>query len=197
MGTSIGGRLAAAALGLTAAIGLSTLSAAADAPIEITWSDLTPPLTPEQQKEADRAAAALAEMTGGVVQPGDFSQGPGPGMVYHGTVLDMGGDGTELVSAYDDKQVSMPGYMYPIEADENGVSRFLLVPFVGACLHVPPPPPNQIVLVDLTTPYPAKTMFEAVTVIGQFSRTLDEIEDTGVGYHIQAETVTKFNLEQP
>jgi hypothetical protein len=39
----------------------------------------------------------------------------------------------------------VPGYMVPLEDNLEEVTEFLLVPYPGACLHVPPPPPNQIV----------------------------------------------------
>ena len=36
----------------------------------------------------------------------------------------------------------------PLEEDSEGpVLEFFLVPYVGACIQVPPPPPNQIVYV--------------------------------------------------
>ncbi len=45
----------------------------------------------------------------------------------------------------DGKQVNIPGYMLPLEFDGFDVSEFLLVPYVGACIHTPPPTANQIV----------------------------------------------------
>jgi hypothetical protein len=39
----------------------------------------------------------------------------------------------------------VPGYMIPLEDNLEEVTEFLLVPYPGACIHVPPPPPNQIV----------------------------------------------------
>ena len=51
------------------------------------------------------------------------------------------------LKALDGKLVKIPGYMVPLEDDSEVVSEFLLVPYVGACIHTPPPPPNQIVQV--------------------------------------------------
>ena len=45
----------------------------------------------------------------------------------------------------DGKPIRMPGYLLPLEFDGKRVTEFLLVPYVGACIHTPPPPPNQIV----------------------------------------------------
>ena len=45
--------------------------------------------------------------------------------------------------------VRVPGYMVPLEDWAGEVSEFLLVPYVGACVHTPPPPPNQLVFVRM------------------------------------------------
>jgi hypothetical protein len=49
--------------------------------------------------------------------------------------------------------VRIPGYLLPLEFDGDKVSEFLLVPYVGACIHTPPPPPNQIVHVKTKEAY--------------------------------------------
>ena len=49
----------------------------------------------------------------------------------------------------NDKNIRMPGYLLPLEFENRKVTEFLLVPWVGACIHTPPPPPNQIVHVKL------------------------------------------------
>jgi len=48
----------------------------------------------------------------------------------------------------------------------DGVTEFLLVPFVGACIHVPPPPPNQVVLAQLESAYQVKELFDPVLITG-------------------------------
>lgn len=53
--------------------------------------------------------------------------------------------GAEL-SALDGKRVKVPGFIVPLDLNEkNLVNEALLVPYFGACIHVPPPPPNQMV----------------------------------------------------
>jgi len=51
--------------------------------------------------------------------------------------------------ALNGKKISLPGFVAPLEIDQakGTVGEFLLVPYVGACIHVPAPPSNQIVLV--------------------------------------------------
>jgi uncharacterized protein len=51
----------------------------------------------------------------------------------------------------DMAHVKIPGFVVPLDMDSTGlVTEFFLVPFLGACIHVPPPPPNQIVYVKLS-----------------------------------------------
>ena len=60
----------------------------------------------------------------------------------------------ELTNAeLEGQQVRIPGYLLPLEFDGDKVSEFFLVPYVGACIHTPPPPPNQIVHVVANTPF--------------------------------------------
>lgn len=47
------------------------------------------------------------------------------------------------------QEIRIPGYMLPLRSDENGITEFLLVPWVGACIHTPPPPPNQMIHVTV------------------------------------------------
>ena len=50
----------------------------------------------------------------------------------------------------DGATVRLPGFIIPLDARRDGVlDEFLLVPYFGACIHVPPPPPNQLVYVRM------------------------------------------------
>lgn len=52
------------------------------------------------------------------------------------------------------RKVKVPGFVVPLELDAAGlVLEFFLVPYFGACIHLPPPPPNQIIHVKLQTPF--------------------------------------------
>jgi len=57
-----------------------------------------------------------------------------------------------VVEELDGKRVRVPGYVVPFDFSANAEHKeFLLVPYFGACLHTPPPPPNQIILVKAET----------------------------------------------
>jgi len=72
-----------------------------------------------------------------------------------------------VVDELDGQLVRIPGFVVPLESDEGGVlEEFLLVPYYGACIHVPPPPPNQIVYVRLTEPREIRKIWEPVWITG-------------------------------
>ena len=55
---------------------------------------------------------------------------------------------TNVIPEMDGKAVRIPGFVVPLEFnDEQQATQFFLVPFFGACIHVPPPPPNQIIMI--------------------------------------------------
>lgn len=72
-------------------------------------------------------------------------------------------------SDLDGQQVKLAGYLLPLDLSGKAVTDFLLVPYVGACIHAPPPPPNQIVhaVSDTPTPYEIDKLFKPVSVTGQ------------------------------
>lgn len=70
----------------------------------------------------------------------------------------------------DGKTVKIPGFIVPLDLDaENRVIEFFLVPYFGACIHVPPPPPNQIVFVRLVDGIALESMYEAYWITGKMT----------------------------
>lgn len=90
--------------------------------------------------------------------------------------------------------VRLPGFIVPIEYDGTAVKAFLLVPYVGACVHVPPPPANQLVFVTSPTPYESKGLFEAVNVVGMFGVSSVSTQLAEVGYALSADRIEPFPL---
>jgi hypothetical protein len=71
-------------------------------------------------------------------------------------------------AALDGRTVRLPGFIVPLEIDAEGrVTEMFLVPFFGACIHVPPPAPNQIVYVVLAEPLELGSMSDAYWVTGR------------------------------
>lgn len=61
----------------------------------------------------------------------------------------QGLDGYQINRAMAQQNVSIPGFLVPLEVDGQQVRSFFVVPYFGACLHFPPPPPNQMFYVQL------------------------------------------------
>lgn len=51
--------------------------------------------------------------------------------------------------ALDGKLVKIAAFIVPLEDNMQEADEFLLVPYFGACVHTPPPPPNQMVYVKM------------------------------------------------
>ncbi|GIB53907.1 hypothetical protein VCSRO93_1047 [Vibrio cholerae] len=64
-------------------------------------------------------------------------------------------------------RVKIPGFVIPLEGDDQKVTEFLLVPYFGACIHVPPPPPNQIIYVKFPKGAPVQELWDVIYVIGE------------------------------
>lgn len=98
----------------------------------------------------------------------------------------------EVVTGFNGTKVKMPGYLLPLDYSNKAVTKFLLVPWVGACIHTPPPPKNQIVYVELKEGYEVKSRFEAVWISGEMQAKssstelflVDGSDDIDSGYSI-------------
>jgi hypothetical protein len=95
---------------------------------------------------------------------------------------------------WNGKIVRLPGFIIPIEYSGSGVTAFILVPFVGACVHVPPPPANQLVFVTTQTPYENAGLFEAVNVIGMFGTASMTTQLAEIGYALSADQIEPFEF---
>ncbi|MEN2494158.1 MAG: hypothetical protein TECD_00049 [Hyphomicrobiaceae bacterium hypho_1] len=100
----------------------------------------------------------------------------------------------------DGKEIQMPGYLLPLEFSEDGETDFLLVPYVGACIHVPPPPVNQIVFVRLSKKFKVNDLYTAVWITGTMktkssSKVLYFVDGSAkisIGYHLNGKTVLTY-----
>jgi uncharacterized protein len=88
--------------------------------------------------------------------------------------------------------VRMPGFVVPIGTPSNGlVTEFFLVPYIGACIHVPPPPPNQMVYVTSASGIAADAIHEAYWVTGKMRI---ESRTTSLGTAAYAVSASKVEL---
>lgn len=97
-------------------------------------------------------------------------------------------------SKWDNQWVKLPGFIAPLETQNAVITRFLLVPYFGACIHVPPPPVNQTVLVDLLPDNAIKLDEAYLPFLVTGKLTLDKTStDIGnAGYNITHATVELY-----
>ena len=157
---------------ITSALASATLPRAALAkpPTKITWDDLIPPGVPY----SEIVAAGEMDETNDIWQP----------------IFDE--NATKLNPVLDGAYIKMPGYIIPIDQSTDGVTSFVLVPYVGACLHTPPPPANQLVFVTTNKPWPSDNLWDAVWVTGQMQHELQSTEVAETGYLLKAEEMETY-----
>jgi hypothetical protein len=157
---------------ITSALASAALprAALAKTPTEITWDDLIPPGVPY----SEIVAAGEMDETNDIWQP----------------IFDE--NATKLNPILDGAYIKMPGYIIPIDQSTDGVTSFVLVPYVGACLHTPPPPANQLVFVTTNKPWPSDNLWDAVWVTGQMQHELQSTEVAETGYLLKAEEMETY-----
>jgi hypothetical protein len=93
----------------------------------------------------------------------------------------------------DGRMVRIPGFIVPLDEDSEGrVTDFFLVPYVGACIHVPPPPPNQIVYVKPKTPFFVHGLGDAYWITGRMHVEVRNTAMATASYSIVADTVDPY-----
>lgn len=149
------------------------------APRELTWDDLLP--------DSERLAPPAPSQR---IQP-LFDDESGPPALQEGSA--------QVNNQLDGQTVRIPGFMVPIRftalpGHEDGgyVSEFLLVPYFGACIHMPPPPPNQIVHVKLAPPREMRSMYEPVWVIGRLSTRSVTSDLAAAAYSIAGDKIEPY-----
>lgn len=101
--------------------------------------------------------------------------------------------GQPVVTALNGQRVRLPGYIVPLDINERGrVIEFLLVPFYGACIHVPPPPSNQIVHAVSGLGVPLRELWQPFWIEGPMRVEAVNSELAEAGYSLEAEKVFPY-----
>lgn len=102
-------------------------------------------------------------------------------------------DKAPVVKALEGQHVKLAGFVVPLEMDEKKIDQFLLVPYFGACIHVPPPPASQTVYVVTRQGkgYQGR-LFDVVWVTGtmRVERLTSDLGDAG--YRLEDASVTPY-----
>ncbi len=137
---------------------------------EIEWDDLIPPGVPY----------------GEIIGPGQMDE------INDTWNPEYDANASRVNTALDGAAVRLPGYIIPFDMGADGITSFMLVPYVGACIHTPPPPPNQLVFVHTETPWPGEDLWDAVWVSGRLTANAMSTEIADVGYQMKAEKIEAF-----
>ena len=150
---------------------------------KIAWEDLTPPLSPEAKAAAAKLNAAIDSMN-------DEDIADALALIAE--------NGDELIEELDGETVSLEGYLVPLDFEATEAKEFVLVPYMGACVHVPPPPPNQIVFVAYEEGMPMQAldsnMWTPFRVTGVLRAARATTELAEVGYQMSAQGISVSDL---
>lgn len=177
-------------MAVVASVPLLGGASAADDARELKWVELMPPMKAEPKKPKTFFSGAIPQSDDSAAPPP-----PPPGDEANWMSRKRYQPGQNLpprvVTELNGKRVKIGGYVVPLDFESTTVKEFLLVPFVGACIHVPPPPANQIVYVKSKDGFEIHDTFDPVTVVGTIKT---ETAFTGIadaGYSIDAERVER------
>lgn len=167
-------RDALAMITATLSVGAAAGSAwARDTPVELEWDDLVP---------ASSKGLLYETLQGlGVVEHGQFS-----------SPFDQEA-ASAVVTDYNNKLVRIPGYAVPLDFSGTGITSFILVPYIGACIHVPPPPANQLVFVKPTEPFESESMWDPIFATGMFSTSAVATELAEIGYAMSEASIEPYS----
>ncbi len=163
----------------TAAVLLAALPAFAAEPPLLDWPDLVP---------SGQTAAATAGLRGTVSHEQGVQMAPVDKSAPAPVRADLHG-----------KEIRIAGYLVPIGLDGVKIREFLIAPYLGACIHVPPPPANQLVLTRFKPglEMSLRLFSDPIVVTGKMTTTtvdadLGEQGSTPVGYELDATQVKFF-----
>ncbi|MBK5970260.1 hypothetical protein CCR91_16230 [Thiorhodovibrio winogradskyi] len=102
-----------------------------------------------------------------------------------------------VVPELDGRRVRLPGFVVPVDLQAEKINAFLLVPYFGACIHVPPPPANQTVYVQTREGRPyVGALFDTVWVEGTMQVEQFDSDLGNAGYRIEQARVTPYEIKE-
>lgn len=98
-----------------------------------------------------------------------------------------------VVPEMDNVEGRIPGFVVPLKAtDDMRILEFFLVPYYGACIHVPPPPPNQIIHVKYREGFTLTALYEPVWIEGKLEIERTENDLGTSSYSMVAQSVKPY-----
>lgn len=98
-----------------------------------------------------------------------------------------------VIESYNNKKIRVPGFIVPLESEEGQrISEFFIVPYFGACLHMPPPPPNQIIYVKYEQGVELESLYDAFWFEGKITINTVENELGTSAYELTLDRVLPY-----
>ena len=148
---------------------------------ELRWADLVPKGWDPMKELRDKGIASPAGLMDGDPKTDALM-----------SQLRQAWDNAPTEPTLDGSRVKLPGYLVPLEETAAGHTEFLLVPYFGACIHTPPPPANQIVLVVPVKPAGGFRSMDTVWVSGTITTARGNSAMGSTGYRIDALLVERY-----
>ena len=93
---------------------------------------------------------------------------------------------TRVIQDMDGKAIRIPGFIVPLEFDDKQtITQFFLVPWFGACIHMPPPPPNQIILINYPKGFKLDALYTPFWISGILNTSVVENDMAAAAYVMQ------------
>jgi hypothetical protein len=145
-------------------------------PRQLTWEDLVPEndlfsLNQDQQSDVP----ALSNHVFGAQQTG------------------------EVVSDLNGERVKIPAFVVPLDGDATTLTELLLVPYFGACIHVPPPPSNQIIYFNSekeAVDVKKLDLYRPVWATGTLITENTDHDLAQIGYRMEIEFLEEYKFDQ-
>lgn len=155
----------------------------AAAPRDLTWEQMIPPDAPKivPQMAPIHNLSNLSDTLSVESAPAAKQQSPS----------------APVVKSLNGQHIRLPGYIVPLEVTEEGrVTEFLLVPYYGACIHVPPPPSNQIVYVTSKVGVKLDELYQPYWIEGAMKVENSTSELADAGYKMEADKIYVYELPE-
>ena len=95
----------------------------------------------------------------------------------------------------DKQDLRIPGYIVPLEFDDQQVvTKFLLVPYFGACIHEPPPPPNQTIYAEYESGIKLESIYDPFWIEGRMSTTTVVRNIATAAYSMNIDKVEPYEM---
>lgn len=102
---------------------------------------------------------------------------------------------TRVVVAFNNQAIRIPGFIVPLEFDgAQTITRFFIVPYFGACIHVPPPPPNQIIYAAYPKGFKLEALYDPFWITGVLKTTLTGNDMGTSAYSITVDSIQSYVL---